>query len=545
MALTAALKAAHAAVDDAVASHAAAETLVNNLRNTIAQLPLAICSSDAQPANTADRAALDTNLDLAQRAASATKSQLDGARGLLIDASTYSAPRVPDSTSAPSSTASTAAATVPVDSVALAFELARAEANTLAKQSTETWPQVNVPTVLEYDMNNYGQWRRWFHNQAAVHKCVTAPTYEPPAAPPLGRKFGCNQVRNLMQILVASVDATLLQLTGDSDSVVITLDNLRRRAPSPGATVDARTFTADLSNIAAYLQDHATVDGAILSAAPEHLAATPAEQLKRILSGLQDIPSLSFLQEKQCDDASVTLQDVAEVERIIRRRFAIGSAALSAVEIPPKRNNDKAPRDNRKIRKIGEGGTCTRHGRFVAHKPSECRYKPNAPAVVAATATTLSLDEIRAACAADTSAAIQEAFKALLNAQATSGKDAIPDYSLWPRIIFDSGATTTMLLATTPLEKRTPTSVRISLPIGTPEYATHHGVLTIPMQSGAPLQLKALEVPSFPAGLFAVRDIASQHPALFQERRVYCLRRQPLLRAADVLVFQHTAQWRV
>jgi hypothetical protein len=112
MALTAALKAAHAAVDDAVASHAAAETLVNNLRNTIAQIPLATRCSDAQPATTADRAALDANLDrnldLAQTAASATKTQLDGARALLsmlIDASTSSAPPVPDGTSAPSSTA--------------------------------------------------------------------------------------------------------------------------------------------------------------------------------------------------------------------------------------------------------------------------------------------------------------------------------------------------------------------------------------------------------------------------------------------------------
>jgi hypothetical protein len=118
-----------------------------------------------------------------------------------------------------------------------------------------------------------------------------------------------------------------------------------------------RTGTADLSNIAAYLQDHATVNGSFLSAASEHLAATPAEQLKRILSGLQDIPSLSFLQEKHYDDASVTLQEVAEVERIIRRRLASGSAALSALATTPKRNNDKAPRDNRKIRKIGEGGT--------------------------------------------------------------------------------------------------------------------------------------------------------------------------------------------
>jgi hypothetical protein len=164
-----------------------------------------------------------------------------------------------------------------------------------------------------------------------------------------------------MQILVASVDATLLELTGDSDSVVITLDNLRRRAPSPGVTVDfllvqART-SADLSNIAAFLQDHAIANGAILSAAPEHLAATPAGQLKCILAGLQDIPSLSFLQEEHYDDASVTLQEVAEVERIIRRRLASGSAALSAVATTPKRNNDKAPRDDRKIRKIGEGGT--------------------------------------------------------------------------------------------------------------------------------------------------------------------------------------------
>jgi hypothetical protein len=94
------------------------------------------------------------------------------------------------------------------------------------------------------------------------------------------------------------------------------------------------------------------------------------------------------------------------------------------------RNNNKAPRDNRKTRKIGEGGTCIHHGRFVAHKPSECRYKPNSPAVVAATATALSVDEIRAACAADTSAAIQEASEALLAAQATSGKDATSDYPL-------------------------------------------------------------------------------------------------------------------
>jgi hypothetical protein len=94
-----------------------------------------------------------------------------------------------------------------------------------------------------------------------------------------------------------------------------------------------------------------------------------------------------------------------------------------------------------------------------------------------------------------------------------------------------------VLPATNPLDKRTPSSVRISLANGTPVYATHRGVLTLPTQSGAPLQLKALEVPSFPAGIIAARDIATQHPVLFQDRRVYCLRRQPLLRAADVLVF--------
>jgi hypothetical protein len=184
-----------------------------------------------------------------------------------------------------------------------------------------------------------------------------------------------------MKILVASVDATLLQLTGDSDTVVITLDNLPSRAPSPGATVDAllvqaNTFTTDLSNIAAYLQDNATVNGAILSAAPEHRAATPAEQLKRIFSGLQGIPSLSFLQEKHSDDASVTLQELAEVEHIIRRRLDSGSAALSAVATTPKRNHDKAPRDNCNIRKIGEGGTCTYHDRFVATGPANAATSP-------------------------------------------------------------------------------------------------------------------------------------------------------------------------
>jgi hypothetical protein len=185
-----------------------------------------------------------------------------------------------------------------------------------------------------------------------------------------------------MQILVASVDATLLQLTGDSDSVVIALDNLRRRAPSPGATVDAllvqaRTFTEDLSNTAAYLQDHATVNGAILSTAPEHMAATSAEQLKRILAGLQDTPSLSFLQEKHYDDASVTLQEMAEVERIIRRRLASGSAALSAVATTPKHNNDKAPRNNRKIRKLGK----------EARAPITAGSSPTSPANAATSPT--------------------------------------------------------------------------------------------------------------------------------------------------------------
>jgi hypothetical protein len=180
MALTAALKAAHATVDNAVASHAAAEALVNNFRNTIARLPLATPSSDAQPTTTEDRAALDENLDHVQRAASATKTQLDGARALLsmiIDASTSSAPPVPDGTSVPSSTASTAAATVPADSATLAFELARAEANTQARQSTENLPLViNVPPVLEYDMSHNSQWRSWFHNQAVLCDCVSPRT---------------------------------------------------------------------------------------------------------------------------------------------------------------------------------------------------------------------------------------------------------------------------------------------------------------------------------------------------------------------------------
>jgi hypothetical protein len=164
MGLTAALKAAHATVDNAAASHAAAETLVNKFRNTIARLPLTTRSSDAQPATTADRGALDEYLDHVQRAASATKTQLDGARALLsmiIDASTSSAPPVPDGTSTPSSTASTAAATVPAASTTLAFELARAEANTQVKQSAEILPLViNVPPAGVKDLGFIGSWRQ-------------------------------------------------------------------------------------------------------------------------------------------------------------------------------------------------------------------------------------------------------------------------------------------------------------------------------------------------------------------------------------------------
>jgi hypothetical protein len=163
-------------VDDAVASHAAVEMLVNKFRNTIA-LPQATRSSDARH-HCRPR---DPRRNL--RAASATESQLDGARALFsmpIDASTFSDPPIPDGTPTPSSTASTAAATVPADSATLAFELASAEANTLAKQSTETWPLVNVPTVLKYDTSHYCQWRRWSHNQAALHDCVAALTNKTP-----------------------------------------------------------------------------------------------------------------------------------------------------------------------------------------------------------------------------------------------------------------------------------------------------------------------------------------------------------------------------
>jgi hypothetical protein len=184
-----------------------------------------------------------------------------------------------------------------------------------------------------------------------------------------------------MQILVASVDATLLQLTGDRDSVVITLDNLRRHAPSPGATVDAllvqaRKFTADLSNFAAYLQDHARVNGAILLAAPEHLAATAAEQLQRTRAGPQEIPSLAFLQEEHYDDASVTLQEVAEVTRIVRRRLASGSAALRRGDNAEAQQR-QAPRDNRKILKLGK----------EARAPITAGSSPTSPANAATSPT--------------------------------------------------------------------------------------------------------------------------------------------------------------
>jgi hypothetical protein len=163
MALDAAVKGAHAAVDDAVASEAAAEESVKNRRTMLAQLPPVSRSGDAQPATTADRAALNNSLDLALRTASATKTQLDSARALLsmlIDSSTSSASPVPAGIPTSSSPDPAATETVPADSATLAFELARAQAQTLAKQSTETWPQVNVSTVLQYDMSNYGQWRR-------------------------------------------------------------------------------------------------------------------------------------------------------------------------------------------------------------------------------------------------------------------------------------------------------------------------------------------------------------------------------------------------
>jgi hypothetical protein len=63
----------------------------------------------------------------------------------------------------------------------------------MAKQATEIGPLVTVPTRLAYDMSNYAEWRRWFHNQAALHDCVTALTCEPSAAPPLEHKLGATE----------------------------------------------------------------------------------------------------------------------------------------------------------------------------------------------------------------------------------------------------------------------------------------------------------------------------------------------------------------
>jgi hypothetical protein len=71
-------------------------------------------------------------------------------------------------------------------------------------------------------------------------------------------------------IRVASTEATsnCMMFHTWSRSVVITLDNLRRRTQSPCATLDAflvqaRNFSADLWNIAVYLQDHAAINGAM------------------------------------------------------------------------------------------------------------------------------------------------------------------------------------------------------------------------------------------------------------------------------------------
>jgi hypothetical protein len=134
---------------------------------------------------------------------------------------------------------------------------------------------------------------------------------------------------------------------------------------------------------------------------------------------------------------------------------------------------------------------------------------PTAPAVVAAKTTVFSVDEIRAACAADTNAAILEAFEALLTAQATSGKDVTSDSPLSPRIIFDSGATTTMLPVTTLLDKRTPTSVRISLAKGADIRDTSqrpHSTRAV----GCSIAAEGTRGPVVPSGLLAVRDIAAQ-----------------------------------
>jgi hypothetical protein len=95
MALTAALKAAHAAVDDAAASPAAAGTLENQFRNTTSQLPPVTRSGDAQPPPP-PTARPSTNMWTLLRG---LPRQLDDGRALLrllIDAGTSSAPPVRD-----------------------------------------------------------------------------------------------------------------------------------------------------------------------------------------------------------------------------------------------------------------------------------------------------------------------------------------------------------------------------------------------------------------------------------------------------------------
>jgi hypothetical protein len=94
------------------------DEIVNQLRNTVAQLPPVTRSGDAQPDTTADRAAFNGHLNIALWAALATKTHRNSARalpGMLFDTGRSSAPPVPGGTSTPSSSASTAAATVRVD----------------------------------------------------------------------------------------------------------------------------------------------------------------------------------------------------------------------------------------------------------------------------------------------------------------------------------------------------------------------------------------------------------------------------------------------
>jgi hypothetical protein len=141
-------------------------------------------------------------------------------------------------------------------------------------------------------------------------------------------------------------------------------------------------------------------------------AATPLEQLVRILVGLRDILALSFLQEKHYDDATVTLKVVAEVERFIRSHLTGGSVALDALAILPKRNNAnaKVPRDNCKNKKAYEGRHEHSSRSFRRPQTKRMPLRPNAPAAVAATSTGNVCGRIRATCAADTIAVIQEAL---------------------------------------------------------------------------------------------------------------------------------------